>query len=192
MVSILIDDNILLRSYELDDAAALFKAVDASRPHLRKWLSWVDSTTKPEHSVQFLQQYISHQNKQEALALGIFHKRKIIGGIGMHDWDHTLKKAQIGYWISKEYEGKGIISACLLRFVDFLFQKVGLNKIEIQFIPQNERSAKVADRLGCKVEGVIRDGALVNGKFEDLVITGLLKKEWKKLPENPKKEFKAT
>lgn len=192
MVSILIDDDLLLRSYQLEDAPELFKAVDNSRAHLRKWLAWVDSTTRPEHSQQFIQQSLTAQNKQEALALGIFYKQELIGGIGMHAWDHHLKKAQIGYWIKKEFEGKGIVSSCLVRFVDFLFDKVGLNKIEVQFLTDNTRSAQVAERLGCTIEGVIRDGAILNGQFRDIVLSGLLKNEWQGLPEDPKKEFKAS
>ncbi|WP_276132684.1 GNAT family N-acetyltransferase [Polluticoccus soli] len=179
MVSILIDNELLLRSFQPDDAPALFKAVDESRMHLRSWLRWVDATTKQEHILQFIQRTQQQLHNQQALELGIFHNRDIIGGIGMHDWDHLLKKAQLGYWIKKEYEGQGIINKCLVRFIDFLFEKPGLNKIEIHFMPANKRSAKVAERLGCKVEGVIRQSYFMNGRLEDLVITGLLKTEWK-------------
>ena len=178
MVSILIDDDILLRTFTNEDAGLLFEAVEESRAHLRPWLSWVDATTKPEHSVQFVQQTLHWQHNQEGLVLGIFKDRKIIGEIGLHHWDHSLKQGQIGYWISKEYEGKGILHQCLVRFVDFLFNKVSLNKIEIRFIPHNTRSAKVAERLGCKVEGILRQSYLKDGKLEDLVVTGLLKSEW--------------
>lgn len=156
----------------------MFRAVNESREHLRPWLVWVDSTTRQEHSLQFIQVSLQQQNNQEALALGIFHKRKIIGGIGMHEWDHVLEKAQLGYWVSKDFEGKGIISTCLERFIDFLFDKVGLNKLEIHFVPSNTRSATIAKRLGFKVEGVLRDSYVINGSFTDLVVTGLLKKEW--------------
>ena len=103
MVSILIDDEFLLRSFQPDDAPSLFKAVDESRQHLRNWLRWVDVTTKQEHILQFILRTQQQQYNQEALELGIFHNREIIGGIGMHDWDHFLKKAQLGYWIKKEY-----------------------------------------------------------------------------------------
>ena len=144
MVSIVVDDNTLLRSYEVDDEQELFKVINNSRQHLHPWLSWVDKTTKPEHSLQFIQQSLQQLNNQEALALGIFLNGKIIGGVGMHDWDLATKRAQIGYWISREYEGRGIISKCLVKFTDFLFEKTGLNKIEIHFIPSNKRSAKVA------------------------------------------------
>ena len=180
MVSIIIDNNMLMRSYEPNDAQDLFNAVNNSRAHLHPWLDWVDKTTKPEHSLQFIQQSLHQLHTQEGLALGIFVDKKIIGAVGMHKWEQPVKKAQIGYWISKENEGKGIMLRCLSRFVDFLFDKIGLNKIEIHFVPDNTRSAKVAERLGFKLEGVIRQSCLRNGVPEDIVIAGLLKDEWKR------------
>lgn len=191
MVSILVDDGLVMRSFEIEDAPELFRAVCHSRQHLRPWLLWVDATTKQEHSLQFIQRTLHQLHHQEGLVLGIFHNEEIVGEIGMHDWNHYLKKAQIGYWIAKEHEGKGILSTCLTRFVDFLFTKVGLNKIEIQFITQNKRSAKVAEKLGCKVEGILRDSCMLNGKLENLVVTGLLKGEWKPLPPAQKVDWKS-
>jgi len=178
LVSITIDDNLLLRTYEVNDAEELFTAVDNSRRHLHTWLEWVDKTLKPEHSLQFIQQSLHEQDMQQSLALGIFYNNKIIGGVGMHNWDQSVQKAQLGYWISKEYEGKGIISKCIVKFVSFLFEKIGLNKIEIHFFPANKRSAKVAERLGCKIEGIIRASQLRHGRPEDIAIAGLLKSEW--------------
>ena len=186
MVSIIVDNNLLLRSYEPDDAQELFDVINNSRKHLHPWLAWVDKTTKPEHSLQFIQKSLQQLNNQEALELGIFHDGKIIGGVGMHNRDLETKRAQIGYWISKEYEGMGIVSRCLIKFIDFLFEKIGLNKIEIHFLPANKRSAKVATSLGYKVEGIIRQSIMRNGMPEDIVITGLLKSEWK--PLSPKGE----
>lgn len=192
MVSILIDNNLLLRSFTTEDTSALFRAVDESRQHLRQWLRWVDATTKPDHIQQFIQRTLQQLNNQEALELGIVYNREIIGGVGMHEWNHTLKKAQIGYWIKKEYEGQSIVYKCLTHFIDFLFAKVGLNKIEIHFMPANKRSAALSDRLGFKIEGLIRQSYFMNGKFEDLVVTGLLRTEWTPLPPLPKKGFKSS
>lgn len=178
MVSIIIDNDLLLRTYQPDDAAGLFQVVNENRAHLRTWLQWVDSTQKQDHSLQFIQYSIVQQNAQEALSLGIFHHTRIIGGIGMHHWDQRLKKAQMGYWISKAHEGQGIMTRCCTRFLDFLFDKLQLNKVELHFVPQNLRSAAIAKRLGFTVEGVIRQSHERNGSLEDIVVTGLLQSEW--------------
>jgi len=178
LVSIIIDNDTSLCTYTSDDAQKLFTAINNSRKHLRPWLDWVDKTTKMEHTLHFIQHSLQQANAHEGIALGIFYKQNIIGGVGMHQWDHKLKKAQIGYWISKEYEGQGIMFKSLQRFIDFLFVKTGLNKIEIHFAASNKRSAKLAERLGCKVEGIIRQSVLRHGKIESMVIAGLLKNDW--------------
>ncbi len=178
MVSIIIDNDITLRSFATDDAEALFNKVNESRFHLSPWLDWINNTTKVEHSLKYIQDSLYELEMQEALHLGVFLNNKIIGGIGMHNWDKKTKRAQIGYWIGKEYEGKGIIYKCLIRFIDFLFDKIGLNKIEIHFVPGNIRSVRVSERLGFKIEGIIRQSLQRNGFIEDHVITGLLKSEW--------------
>lgn len=180
MVSILVDEEIQLRTYTPDDAAELFRCINGSRGHLRPYLSWVDTTTRPEHSLQFIQNAQAQQNNQEAMAMGIFrNQRELIGGIGMHQWDHYLRKAQVGYWIAKDYEGKGIMLRCATRFIDFLFDKLDLNKVEMHLLPQNTRSAALTQKLGAKVEGVLRQSIKVNGRLEDVVVTGILRSEWK-------------
>lgn len=181
MVSITIDNELLLRTYREEDAAALFDAVNNSRAHLAPWLDWVAKTTKPEHSLQFIKQSLHEQHNQESLAMGIFYNGAIVGGIGMHKWDQPTRRAQIGYWLAKEHEGKGIVTRCAARLADHLFDVIGLNKIELHFVPANKRSAKVAERLGCRIEGIIRQSILRNGMPEDIVVTGLLKSE-RKMP----------
>jgi ribosomal-protein-serine acetyltransferase len=178
LVTITINDKILLRPYEVAEAQELFDAIHASRKHLNPWLDWVSKTTKPEHSLQFIQDSLQQIHNQEALPLGIFYDNRIIGGTGLHHWDQQTRKAQIGYWLCKDFEGKGIINRSLAGFIDFLFDKIGLNKIEIHFVVPNVRSAKVATRLGFKVEGVIRQGVMRNGVLEDVVVAGLLRSEY--------------
>jgi ribosomal-protein-serine acetyltransferase len=178
LVSILVDEHLLMRSYTVEDADPLFDTVERSRKHLQPWCDWVPKTTRAEHSLMFIQQSIHDQQVQTSLVLGIFYDQKVIGEVAMHHWDHDTKRAQIGYWISKDYEGRNIMFRCLYRFCDFLFEKVGLNKIEIHFIPANKRSARIAERLGCRIEGILRANMLRNGMYEDVVIAGILKDEW--------------
>lgn len=176
----------MLRTLQPEDADELFTIVNNSREHLRGWLPWVDSTQKPEHSLQFIQHSKANAQNQQGIALGIIYHQKIIGSMGMHSWDHHLKKAQLGYWIAKEHEGKGIITKCLKGFIGFLFERVELNKVEVQFMVSNQRSAAVAERIGFKVEGIIRQNYILNGVYHDLVLAGLLKSEWPGLPDGSK------
>ena len=185
MLSIEIDEDLLIRTYTPDDAAELFSAIDGSRKHLQPWLNWVGSTTKPEHSLQFIQNSLEQLRMQEGLALGIFYKGSIAGGIGMHEWDQNTRRAQVGYWLAQGHEGKGLVHRSLNKFAAHLFEKIGLNKIEVRFAPANKRSARVAERLGCQVEGVIRQCIMRNGVQDDVVVAGILKHEWKAKQNQP-------
>lgn len=178
MVSIPVNENILLRTFQPEDAGALFTVIDKNRVRLRSWLSWIDHTRDENDVAAFIKDALIGLRNQDSLHLGIFYGRKIIGGLGMTEWSHKLRKAQTGYWIDLDFEGKGILSLCLEKFIDFLFSKINLNKVEISFVISNKRSAAVAQKLNAKTEAVIRDGYWRNGSFEDLVIAGILKREW--------------
>lgn len=180
MTSILIDDDLLLRSYKPEDATELFRCINESRAHLRQHLAWVDGTTRPEHSMHFIQTAIAQAAAGEAVPLGIFlqESRQLIGGIGLQYWNKDVKRGQVGYWIAKSYEGRGLMGRSAERFLDFLFRKMGLNKIEMHIVPHNSRSLHLAERLGAKTEGILRQSIRINGELEDVVVTGILRSEW--------------
>ena len=172
-----VSEVLILRNYVEEDAAELFATVNENRAHLRPWLLWVDGTQKEENSLEYIRAARQEQYDQQSIAFGIFKNGKLIGGIGMHLWDQRLRKAQMGYWIVKAEEGKGLLSLCAKVFLDYLFDQLQLNKVELHYLPGNNRSGAVAERLGFTVEGVMRDSFLMNGAFHDLVIAGLLKRE---------------
>lgn len=177
MLHLTVPGDIVLRTYDPEDAAALFHTIEANRAHLRRWLTWVDSTRQEAHSLSFILNARQQQQEQRSLALGIFRQGQLIGGIGMQDWDHSLRKASIGFWLSKTAEGQGIIQQCAPVFIRFLFENLDLNKVEIHYLPGNSRSAKAALQLGFRTEGLLRDSFLMHGSYHDLVITGLLRRD---------------
>jgi len=181
MVSIILDENILMRSYQPADAPALFKAVNASRKALRPWLNWVDLTTTQQHSTQYIQHALAKEEAQNALSLGIFRGPEIIGGLGMHEWDQRLRKAEVGYWIAAGWQRQGIGLRAVRRFLDFLFERLHLNKVELHIVAANEASKSFALKLGATPEGCLRQSVLRHGQLEDLLVFGILKEEWEGL-----------
>lgn len=102
-----VSGQLLLRTYEPEDAAELFRCVQQNRAHLREFLPWVDTTLKEADSLNFITNMDMLEQQQRGVALGIFLDGVLIGGIGMHEWDHYLQKCQIGYWLAAQAEGHG-------------------------------------------------------------------------------------
>lgn len=183
MVSILIDDDLLMRSWSPEDAPALFRAVDESREHIRLWLPWVDETTKPEHSATYIQHALAMAESKQAMHFGIFHQQRVIGAMSLYDFEARWKRsAAVGYWVAKAWEGRGVMQQCLSRLVDFAFDSCGLQRLEIRYAASNGRSAALVKRLGFVQEGVLRQACWREGRAEDLVVAGLLKDEWRPRP----------
>jgi len=182
VVSILIDNDLLLRSWTAEDAAALFRAVEENRAHLQPWLPWVSRTERVDNIATFIQHSMAVATTGEAIYLGLFYQGRVIGGAGLHDCNPQVRSASVGYWIAKEFEGRGVIKRSLARLLDFAFDTLGLQRLELRCAASNERSAALARRLGFVEEGMLRRGHWRETGVEDLVVMGLLKEEWSSRP----------
>lgn len=179
MFDIPVNENIYLRQLQVQDAPLVYKQLDSSRKGLRKFLPWVDYNTNEEHSVRFIQLMQRKAEEQEAVAMGVWYKDELCGVIDLHGWDHQLQKAEIGYWIAEGFQQKGIATAACRALISHAFKKLRLNKIEIRFVLQNERSGKIPIRLGFSREGILRHNAKLHGQFVDMVVMGILRQDWK-------------
>lgn len=167
-----------MRSWTAEDAPAHFLAVEENRAHLQPWLPWAERSTKPEHSLQYIQLTQALAAKGEAIHLGIFYEGRVIGGAGLHDCNVSVRSASVGYWITKDFEGQGIMRRCLSRMLDFAFDSWNLQRLELRCAAGNVRSAALAQRLGFVQEGILRRAYSRQGVAEDLLVMGLLCEEW--------------
>lgn len=178
MFSLKVDEQIFLRQFEAKDANTLFLLVDKSREYLREWLPWVDETKTNNDSLSFIEHTIQAIKNGTGLTTGIYFKNKLIGTIGFNLVDFRNKIAYIGYWISPDYQGKGIITKATRTLIDYAFYHLNLNRVDIRAAYENRKSRAIPERLGFTKEGQIRNAEWLNDHFVDHVIYGMLKEEW--------------
>ncbi|HBV01073.1 MAG TPA: RimJ/RimL family protein N-acetyltransferase [Candidatus Taylorbacteria bacterium] len=172
-------DNITLRFIRPDEAEALYKLVDRNRAYLRKWLPWVDAQTGPEASKENILGRIEKVKTMGMLDLGIYLEGKLIGSMGFNRIVADQRKASIGYWISPEFQGKGIMTDCVRALLDYGFNERHLHRIRIQCSVNNKRSAAIPEQLGFTFEGIAREDEFLYDHFEDSRIYSILAQEWK-------------
>jgi len=173
---IIVNENIRLREISLADVSDIFFTIDTQRVYLREWLPFVDYTKEENYTRAFVQGVIDRKENNYIIQ----ENSKFVGLIGFKDIDTTNRKAEIGYWLSKTAQRKGIMTQSVKSLLKLGFGEMGLNRIQIKVAVANSKSRRIPERLGFTLEGIERDGELlVDNKFTDIVIYGLLKKEFK-------------
>jgi len=175
-----VDESISLHLPESKMAQELFKLIDQQRGYLGKWLIWVEKTKSINDSQMFLKEAgIFNRGGQRLITL-IKFKNKIVGSVGFVKLEKANKKGEIGYWISENMQGKGIITKACETLFDYAFNHLHLNRIVIKTDAQNNKSKAIPTRLGFTYEGTLRQDRLKNDRFRDTELYSLLKKEWVK------------
>jgi len=99
---------------------------------------------------------------------------EFIGIIGNFRVEFENYRAEIGYMLLPEHNGKGIISEAIARVVRYGFEDMKLHSIEAIIDPDNIVSARVLEKNGFVKEAHIRENLLYNGKFLDEVVYAII------------------
>lgn len=102
---------------------------------------------------------------------------KLIGAIGIH-LDKLHLKAEIGYWIGKDFWNKGFVTEAVREIIRFGFQDLGLNKIYATHFPHNPASGKIMQNCGMKLEATLKQEYFKNGKPLDVLKYSVLKQDF--------------
>ncbi len=102
------------------------------------------------------------------------------GSIGIHPLKDIFKPSvELGYWLSEEYWGKGIMTKALGEVVSIAFENPVVTRVFARCFGSNIPSQKVCEKLGFTIEGQFEKTILKNGQYEDELIFAMRKKNWK-------------
>ncbi len=134
-----------------------------------------------EHAKKFIADSQKKMKKKEeyVFAIALNENDELIGIASLMRFNKMDNRAEVGYWLGKPYRSKGYVPEACKLIINFGFNKLKLNKIIIECAKENKASKKVIDKLGAKLEGVLRESSFVGGKYRDSLYHGILRKEWK-------------
>ena len=103
---------------------------------------------------------------------------KLIGNLAI-EVDRKNRFGTCGIMIGeKEYQGKGYGTEAMKLLVNYGFNTLNLNRIELETFSFNTRAYKSYIKVGFKEEGTRRQAVYINGKYHDVITLGILKDEW--------------
>jgi ribosomal-protein-serine acetyltransferase len=173
-----IADGIDLRLYEERHAQEVYDAVVANREYLARWLPWAERTKTVDDTLAFIRKSLEQFARGDGFQCGIWERDTYIGGCGFHWINRGGEFTEIGYWLAEKAQGRGIMTAACRALVDHAFDVWKLNKVEIRAASGNERSRGIPRRLGFTEEGTLRQIGKVGDAYHDLVVYGMLSREW--------------
>jgi RimJ/RimL family protein N-acetyltransferase len=165
--------RLLLRSPVEADVAALTEVIQRSHEELKPWMGWAQEPQQIEQTRKFCTESQSHWQASSALNFLIVKKEggEIIGGCGYPRLDWGVPKFEIGYWCCTDQVGHGYVSEATFALARHAFEALGAARVELRMDDRNERSWRVAERLGFSHEATLNnevrapDGSLRNTRI---------------------------
>lgn len=117
-------------------------------------------------------------NRSNVVRCSIVNNEKFAGLVTLSDIDHLNQTACFHIMIREECQNAGIGSFAIKKILCHAFNNLNLNRIELEVLSNNLRAVHVYEKNGFKKEGVRRQAIYKNGKYVDLIIMSILKKEY--------------
>ncbi len=110
---------------------------------------------------------------------GIFAGGRLVGELTLSSVQRgPFQGASIGYWVDHAQAGRGYVPEAVAVALGFAFDDLDLHRIEISIIPRNERSLRVVEKLGIRMEGVALRYLQIDGIWEDHARFAITAEEW--------------
>lgn len=142
-------DRLILRSWSENDLEDFFEY--ASVDGVGEMAGWKHHKSV-EVSKKILDSFVAEKN---IFAVTLKENDKVIGSLGLHpSWANDapeyrdLKVKEIGYVLSKDYWGKGLMPEAVREVIRFCFETIGLDALTIGHFKINDQSRRVIEKCG--------------------------------------------
>ncbi len=173
--------RLLLRPFTLDDAPIVERlageraiADTTEVPH--PYPPGGGATWIATHSRQW------ETRERLAYAITLAADGTLVGAISMRLMPQHAA-GEIGYWVGVPYWGNGYATEAAAALLRFGFETLRLNRIQGRHMVRNPASGRVLEKIGMRLEGVLRQAIRKNGRFEDMAMLAILASEFLASPQ---------
>ena len=176
---ILENERVLLRPLMLSDRSLLAHYVN-EEPDL--WQYSLAAITNTKDLDKYIQAAIEARENKTSYAFIVFDKQlnDYVGCTRFYDMQIAFQTTQIGYtWYSKKCWGTKLNENCKFLLLQFAFDQMDFERVEFRADNTNKRSIAAMQKIGCTVEGVLRNHLpMPNGKRRDSIVLSIVKEDW--------------
>lgn len=165
-------DRVTLRTVEEEDLA--FYRDTLADPDVRVPLSLTEPINL-ETAREFFEDVLPSET---AVHLAVCLDREIRGLVWLFDLDGPAGHAEIGYWLTPEAHGQGLMTEAARLLVGYAFDELRCQRVRGRALASNDASLGVLENCGMIREVREREAKYVDGEYVDMVHLGVLAEEW--------------
>lgn len=172
-------DRLTLRPFSLEDAPAMYKNW-ANDPKVTRFLTW-QPHENAEATRNLLAGWISQYGQPNTYNWCIVPEdmQEPVGNISVVRMMDDIESAEIGYCLGPAYWNRGIMSEAFAAVIEFLFDRVGVNRICARHSVSNPASGMVMQKCGLQKEGLCRQSfRSSDGQLHDMALYALLREDF--------------
>ena len=103
----------------------------------------------------------------------------LVGFVYLNNIDWFARNAEFGILIGeRSRQGEGLAKDALTLVADYAFTTLNLNRLYLRVVAFNKRALRLYRSFGFVEEGVQRQHAFVQGRYSNVVLMGLLRREF--------------
>jgi len=140
-----------------NDSEMLFKLISENRDRIKRYFPiTVNKTNTLEEVKKYLLEFSGKMGKKQLYPFGLFHDSELMAVVLIKNIDWRVPKCELGYYIDKAHEGKGVMTVLVNNTLAYCFDELKMNKVFLRISPDNHASIKVAEKTGFEKEGLLR------------------------------------
>ncbi|EJS2608350.1 ribosomal protein S5-alanine N-acetyltransferase [Vibrio alginolyticus] len=177
-----LDGDLLLRTAEIGDADMIAEYFKANREYLKPF---EPKREEAFFSVNGWLQKLIKLNELHRMGLGYYcllvraSSGEMLGTISFSNLSRfPFYSCNVGYSLAEKAQGHGYMRRGLTMACDYMFNVQKLHRIQAGYMPHNKRSESVLEHVGFNREGYAKDYLLINGEWQDHVLTSLINPNW--------------
>ena len=172
----LTDGVIRLRPFRMEDAGPTFDAVCESLNELKPWMSWAHDGYQQQETEDYIRITRARwdENTLFAFAITDANSGEILGGCGLGERHPVYHLSNLGYWVRASRHGQGVAGRAAKLIARFGFEQAGIIRAEIVMAVPNEKSRRVAEKIGAHYEGILLNRMVVGKIIHDAHMFSLL------------------
>ena len=174
-------ERLRLRPYRTGDTDAMFRLY--SDPRVMRYWSFSPWTDRSQAEA-YLKRALAEMTEGRVLpwALATRADDRLVGTVTLFALDPVQGRAEVGYSLDPKLQGQGMASEALRLALGHAFDVLRLRRVEADVDPRNAPSCRLLERLGFRLEGLLRARWRVAGEICDSALYGLLAPEFVREP----------